>query len=200
LSSTPFSWRKDSAMKSEPSSATQKETGSWTSGSWAKMAQESGATGAIEGGAGADCAFGSAATTTDVEAGGSGDWVKSIAATSGIVGSGGIMGVHPNTEVDVRTGDSRVTVEGIHPRRYPKLSREIPATSESGSTRGMSQSHVSATSIRSLWLLIFGDSARERATESCPRQQLDSTVGGTKSWSLPTRSPCETIHRIARIR
>ena len=39
-------------MKSEPSSATQKETGSWTRGSWAKMAQESGATGAMEGAAG----------------------------------------------------------------------------------------------------------------------------------------------------
>ena len=36
-------------MKSEPSSATQKETGSWTSGSCAKTAQESGATGAMEG-------------------------------------------------------------------------------------------------------------------------------------------------------
>jgi hypothetical protein len=131
LSSTRFSCRKDSAMKSEPSSATQKETGSWTSGSWAKMAQESGATGAMEGGAGADCALGSALTTTEGEAGGVGDWAKSTAVISGMVGSEGIMGVHPNTEVDVRTADSRVTIEGIHPRQYLKLSREIRATSES---------------------------------------------------------------------
>ena len=52
MSSTPFSCRKDSAMKSEPSSATQKETGSWTRGSWARRAQESGATGAMDGAAG----------------------------------------------------------------------------------------------------------------------------------------------------
>jgi hypothetical protein len=77
------------------------------------------------------CALGSAPTTTEGEAGGVGDWAKSTAATSGMVGSGGIMGVHPNTEVDVRTADSRVTIEGIYPRQDLKLSREIRATSES---------------------------------------------------------------------
>jgi hypothetical protein len=118
-------------MKSEPSSATQKETGSWTRGSWAKMAQESGSTGVMEGGVGADCALGFALTTTEGEASGVGDWAKSTAAISGMVRSGGIMGVHPNTEVDVRTADSRVTIEGIHPRQDLKLSREIRATSES---------------------------------------------------------------------
>ena len=77
------------------------------------------------------CALGSAPITIEGEAGGVGDWAKSTAAKSGMVGSGGIMGVHPNTEVDVRTGDSRVTIEGIHPRQYLKSSREIRATSES---------------------------------------------------------------------
>jgi len=53
LSSTHFFCRKDSAMKREPSSAMQKETGSWMRGSWAKIAHEIGATGAMEGAGGA---------------------------------------------------------------------------------------------------------------------------------------------------
>ncbi len=58
-------------MKSEPSSATQKETGSWTSGSWAKMAQESGATGAMDGAAGGGVAAAPAgADWADAAAGG----------------------------------------------------------------------------------------------------------------------------------
>ena len=83
-------------MKSEPSSATQKETGSWTSGSWAKMAQESGATGVMEGAAGggvvaaavvpAGAVVGAAGAT-----GGVGDCAMSTAATSGKAGSGGML-------------------------------------------------------------------------------------------------------------
>jgi hypothetical protein len=84
-------------MKSEPSSATQKETGSWTSGSWAKMAQESGATGLMEGAAGGGVAAEPLALVAPVlvlvpdgAAGGVGDWAMSAAASSGRAGSGGM--------------------------------------------------------------------------------------------------------------
>jgi hypothetical protein len=53
-------------MKSEPSSATQKETGSWTRGSWAKRDQESGAMGAMEGAAGGGVAAEPAALVVPV--------------------------------------------------------------------------------------------------------------------------------------
>jgi hypothetical protein len=76
-------------MKSEPSSATQKETGSWTRGSWAKSAQESGATGVMEGAAGGGALVVSAVLVADVAAGGVGDWAMSAAATSGTAVSGG---------------------------------------------------------------------------------------------------------------
>ena len=74
-------------MKSEPSSATQKETGFWTSGSWAKTAQESGATGAMDGAAGGGVAAEAAVLVVpalvpvlDGAAGGVGDWAMSAAA------------------------------------------------------------------------------------------------------------------------
>jgi hypothetical protein len=85
-------------MKSEPSSATQKETGSWTSGSWAKRAQESGATGAMEGAAGDGVAAAPEALVVPVlvpvpdgEAGSVGDWAMSAKASSGRAGSEGIV-------------------------------------------------------------------------------------------------------------
>lgn len=84
-------------MKSEPSSATQKETGSWTSGSWAKMAQESGATGVMEGGAGGVGAVAAAVVPAGAvvgaagATGGVGDCAMSTAATSGKAGSGGML-------------------------------------------------------------------------------------------------------------
>lgn len=85
-------------MKSEPSSATQKETGSWTSGSWAKMAQESGATGAMEGAADGGVAAAPEALVVPVlvpvpdgSVGGVGDWAMSAAASSGRAGSEGMV-------------------------------------------------------------------------------------------------------------
>ena len=85
-------------MNSEPSSATQKETGSWTSGSWAKMAQESGATGAMEGAAGGGVAPAPEALAVPVlalvpdgEAGSVGDWAISATASSGRAGSEGMV-------------------------------------------------------------------------------------------------------------
>ena len=84
-------------MKSEPSSATQKETGSWTRGSWAKMAQESGATGAMEGAADGGVAAAPEALVVpllvlvpDGAAGGVGAWARSAAASSGRAVSGGM--------------------------------------------------------------------------------------------------------------
>jgi hypothetical protein len=83
-------------MKSEPSSATQKETGSWTSGSWAKTAQESGATGVMEGAAGGGVAAAPEAVVVPVPvpdgaSEGMGDWAMSAAASSGRAGSGGML-------------------------------------------------------------------------------------------------------------
>ena len=85
-------------MKSEPSSATQKETGSWTSGSWAKIAQESGATGAMEGAAGRGVAAAPEVLVVPVlvpgperAVGGAGDWAMSAAASSGRAGSRGMV-------------------------------------------------------------------------------------------------------------
>ena len=86
-------------MKSEPSSATQKETGSWTRGSWAQIAQESGATGAMDGAAVGGVAAEPAALVVPVPvlvpdgaAGGVGDWAMSAAASSGRAGIGGMRG------------------------------------------------------------------------------------------------------------
>jgi hypothetical protein len=85
-------------MKSEPSSATQKETGSWTRGSWAKRAQESGARGVMEGAAGGGVAAPEALVVPvlvpgpDGAGGAMGDWAMNAAASSGRAMSGGMVG------------------------------------------------------------------------------------------------------------
>ncbi len=92
-------------MKSEPSSAMQKETGSWTSGSWAKMAQESGATGAMEGGVGAvgiaAAARVAAGAVPDWEADAVGRWVSIAAAKSGSTEIGVMIKNNPRTKLQV---------------------------------------------------------------------------------------------------